>query len=207
MVACPGCRTEFRLASGGSGAAEANGEGVSERVVGRGERVSHVTHSYASRQGEKPAPSERLDEDDELPSVERQGPEPRRLWLRLAAALLLLVIVAVVALMNHTSTSVELAGSWRSKFVFVQFDVPCTYEFRPDGTFVDEHVDPATGLLVRFPGRYRVSGAEVTIQWQNGGFERAHVRATGPDTIEYTIVAHSDVGQVGAKANFVRVKR
>ena len=201
MAACPGCKTEFRPAPAGR-EGEAKGDGMSERVVGRGEPLGHL-----SRYHEEPTRSDWGIEDDELLSVIRPRPERRRLWLGVAAALVLLVIIAVSALVIHSGASVELDGSWRGKFVFVQFDIPCTYEFRPDGTFVDEHVDPATGALVQAPGRYRVSGAEVTIQWQNGGFERARVRETGPDNIEYTIVAHSDIDQVGAKATFVRVKR
>lgn len=209
LVACPGCGSEFCLAAASAGAegtppatGAAPTEAVSERLLTRSERLSRPSHY-----DEEPARADQGDEDDELPALGRRRPERRWLGWRGAAALVLLVLVAVVAWVIYTSPRVEVAGSWRGKFEFVQFDVPCTYEFRPDGTFVDEHVDPATGILGRFPGQYRVSGTYVTIQWLNGGFERAHVRATGLDSIEYTIVAHSDLDQVGAKVTFTRVKR
>lgn len=201
MVACPGCKTAFPLVTGGSSVDEANAEAVSERVLSRGARLDRLSHF-----DEEPARSDWGDEHDEFPALDRPRPR-RRLGLRVAAAFLFLGIIAIIFLVLDTGTPVDVAGTWNGKFVFLPFDLPCTYEFHPDGTFVDEHVDPATGILGRFPGRYRISGAEVSIEWQNGGFERARVRATGPDAIEYTIVAHSDFNQVGAKATFVRVKR
>jgi hypothetical protein len=119
------------------------------------------------------------------------------------ALLVLVVLCAIAAFVNDSNH--ELVGSWKGSFKFAFLgNVDCTYRFLQNGTMVDEHVDPDRGIPLRFRGRYTFAKGTVDIRWSNGGFERATVRRTGANSIEYVIVAHSDPAQIGGRATFNR---
>jgi hypothetical protein len=144
-------------------------------------------------------------DDDEN---EWSGPlEKRRHWrnFALSGGVLAGALLIVWALLRLAGGDTELVGSWKGTFRFAGLEIDCTYQFRADGTFVDEHVEPGIGILVRASGRYTYSNGRVRIHWDNGGFENASVRKTDANTIDYVIESHSDRAQIGGKATFRRV--
>jgi hypothetical protein len=130
------------------------------------------------------------------------------IFAALVGFVLVVVTVCAALWLYRSDPDVPLNGTWKGTFDFdIMNNIACTYRFNPDGTFVDEHVDPDTGVLVRATGHYTQAGGQVRIRWENGGFERATVRRTGDNSIEYVIVAHSDRAQVGGRATFSRLGR
>jgi len=150
-------------------------------------------------------------DDDDWPEIRRsvkKGRSKRLLLLALSGGFFALLVLVVCAILFFGRSDSAMVGSWKGTFQFAFMNnIDCTYRFRQDGTVVDEHVDPRTGFMVQGTGRYTFANGVVNIHWGDGEFERASVRRTGPNTIDYVIMAHSDGAQIGGKATFSRVAR
>jgi len=150
-------------------------------------------------------------DEDDWPEIRRSVKKERSkrsLVLALSGGFLALLVLVVGAILFVGRSDSAIVGSWKGTLQFaVMNDVDCTYRFHQDGTVVDEHVDPGTRLMIRAKGRYTFANGVVNIHWPDGEFERASVRRTGPNTIEYVILAHTDGAQIGGKATFSRVVR
>jgi hypothetical protein len=172
----------------------------------------HAADDYDDGQQRNSNPD---DADDDWPDfrrpIKKEGKRSRVLAVGGSIALLVLVICAILFFVRSRGDS-ALVGSWKGTFRFNVVQIDCVYHFRPDGTMVDEHIDPNTGVPTKAKGRYTVANGVVNIQWPRQGFERdtverATFRHTGPNSIEYVVVAHTDPQQVGAKVIFTRVAR
>ncbi len=210
-VACPGCLTVFNLPTGESVAADSIPRASATRPIAEATphkaapvEVTRLEVPAVNRFDDEPSVSRWPDDDDDWLTNDLARRVRRPVFRRFAVTLLFLLLAGMAVALILSRDKGDLVGSWRGKFQFAGFDLACVYEFRRDGTFVDEHVDPNLGVRVRFAGRYAVANGQVTITWFNGGFEQATFLHTAPDTIEYTIVAHTDLGQVGCRATFVR---
>jgi hypothetical protein len=148
------------------------------------------------------------DAADDWPDYDRpvKKTKSRRGLILALSGLALLVVVVGAVLYLDIGPEPELVGSWGGTFRFAGMKVDCKYQFRQDGTFVEEHMEK--GVMNSFPGRYKYANGRVTIRWDRGGFEMASVRRTGLNTIEYVILAHSDdPRQIGCKVTFSRLAR
>jgi hypothetical protein len=169
-------------------------------------------NDYDDRHPDKSSPDHA---DDDWPEFRRplkkKSKRSRMLAVGGGLALLVVVVCAVLFFFRSRGDS-ALVGSWKGTFRFNVVQIDCVYHFRPDGTMVDEHIDPRTGFPTKAKGRYTVANGVVSIQWprlgpEGAGFERAAFRHLGPNRIEYVVLAHSDPEQIGAKVTFERVAR
>ena len=118
---------------------------------------------------------------------------------------LLLCLISVVGGIIYTytqSTSAKLAGSWRGQFVLPGEKVDAIYTFNKDGTFRED--DVIAGRKRTSVGHWEVRDGQVEIEWDHGGFEIAVPRWIDDNTIEWHIVNHNDVAQIGSKTTLRR---
>jgi hypothetical protein len=147
------------------------------------------------------------DADDDWPDYDRPVKKTKRrrgLVLPLCGFALLVVVGATV---YFFTSEPDVTGTWRGTFRFAGVSIDCKYQFRPDGTFVDEHIEPGRGMKA-FRGRYKQENGRVTIHWAGDGVEIGSVRRTGLNTIEYVVLDHSeDFRQIGCRVTFRRIGR
>jgi hypothetical protein len=216
LFKCPACQAVFAIPADdkSDGQDDVNDRPRAPRTDGFGNggfsesplpggRPRHDPNSDA----QTASPSTWDDAGDDWPDYDRPVKKTKRrrgLVLPLCGFALLLVVGATV---YFFTSEPDVTGSWRGTFLFAGTSIDCKYHFRPDGTFVDEHIEPGRGMVAA-RGRYKQENGRVTIHWAGGGFEMASVRRTGLDTIEYVVLDHSeDFRQIGCRVTFRRIGR
>jgi hypothetical protein len=112
------------------------------------------------------------------------------------------VVLGVIAA-NNESTAAKLPGSWTGQFNILGQQVNTVYTFKKDGTFREESVDGLGNRQVA-DGRWRVKNGEVHIDWNQGGFEVATVHFLNQNTMDYRIINHNQLAQIGIGTTFKR---
>lgn len=156
----------------------------------------------------------RYDDDDDLDvSVKRkQARSNTTLFVMLGAGALGFIFFAVVvgiaslAVLGVFGKPVEekIVGSWKGRLERGGVASDHIYTFRKDGTFREEAFNLQGVRINVADGFWAFHDGEVEIDWHDGGFEDAVVRFIDDNTIEYRIVDHNDVGQIGTVMTFKR---
>jgi hypothetical protein len=150
------------------------------------------------------------DDFDDLP-IEKPGGNTGLVVLAVLAIIVLLLAcliggtVAGVLVWQANSTPAKLVGSWKGRARLGALDVDVIYTFNKDGTFHQDAIAINGRALPAAHGRWQWRDDQVDISWDRiGGFERATVTWVDSDTMNYRIVGHSDVGQIGMTTRFQR---
>jgi hypothetical protein len=98
----------------------------------------------------------------------------------------------------------KLHGSWKGRFVVQGKAIDVIYTFKKDGNFRQEEIDARGKVIGVVDGHWQVVDGEIEIDWNDGSFENAVVDWVDNNTMNYTIVEHSDQVQVGVIANLRR---
>jgi hypothetical protein len=145
------------------------------------------------------------DDDDDLDIRKpEKGNGKWLMWLAIVAVGIVLVAgvtggaILIVRSAAGDATAAKLPGSWKGQFAFPgQPPIDAVYVFERGGGFRQESLT-ALGQVEVVRGRWRVSLGEIVIDWDNGAIERATVTWTNDQTMEYKIVEHDDVVQIGS---------
>lgn len=118
---------------------------------------------------------------------------------------LIVCIVSAVSLgffaFNNDSTASKLPGSWKGQFIFAGRHLDSTYTFRRDGTLQEVNLD-GFGRRNVANGKWRVQNGQVHIDWNNGGIEVATVHWIDERTMDYHIIEHTELAQIGIGTTF-----
>lgn len=130
-------------------------------------------------------------------------------WLVAVVVVMLLLFVAgvgivAVVVLTRESTEQKLPGAWKGQFNFAGERIDSVYTFQENGNFREESFNLLTNQNNVSTGRWHANGQDIQIDWDNGGFEDAHITWIDDNTIEYHIVAHNDARQIGSKTKFQR---
>jgi hypothetical protein len=99
----------------------------------------------------------------------------------------------------------KLNGTWKGRLVLRGNERDDVYTFRKDGTLREEVFDLRGNIVQASEARWRFRDGKVEIDWPGGGgLEVATVRWIDDNTMEYQIVNHTDVVQIGMKMTFRR---
>ena len=102
------------------------------------------------------------------------------------------------------SPAAKLTGSWKTRFVIDGIATDHIYTFRKDGTFREEAFNLQGVRTHVNDGVWHVHGDEVVIDWNDGVFEEATLRWIDDNTIDYRIIDHKDVVQIGMNVTLRR---
>jgi hypothetical protein len=150
-------------------------------------------------------------DDDEYPSIEKPAGGAWTAGAVLAGAGIFLVLVLCVIgvivgirLTAGDSIAGKVEGTWKGRWTVHNQPLESVYTFRRDGTFREESFDLQGNRVNVAEARWRVRNGQIEIDWQNGGFEIAVVRILDANTLDYRIVDHNDVTQIGLSTTFKR---
>ena len=150
-------------------------------------------------------------EFDELDIRKKDGPTTTTVFVLLAAGgigLMLIVLCLGVAIVSFVgardATAAKLPGSWKGRWVLHGQVFDSTYTFKKDGSFREESFDLQGRRINVAGGRWHVRNGEIEIDWDQGGFEIATAHWIDDNTMNYHIVDHNDLAQIGITTAFKR---
>jgi len=151
------------------------------------------------------------DDDDELP-IRKKGGGNNTVLVILAVGGISLVLlacilagtIAAILAVSADATAAKIPGSWKARFDLPGLAIVSTYTFKKNGDFREEAFTPEGQFLHIADGRWQIRDGEIQIDWDNGSFERAVPTWIDDNTMEYRIVDHSDVVQIGLVTTFRR---
>jgi len=150
-------------------------------------------------------------EVDELSIRKKDGPTNTTLFVVLVAGgigLMLIVLCLGVAIVSFVgardATAAKLPGSWKGRWVLHGQVFDSTYTFKKDGSFREESFDLHGRRINVAGGRWHVRNGEIEIDWDQGGFEIATAHWIDDNTMNYHIVDHNDLAQIGITTAFKR---
>ncbi len=169
-------------------------------------RVTMVSENLSAHGMRRPR-----DDNDELPSIQKPGDGNQTLLILMAVGGIGLVLIGCLAVAGvgyflafNNSTQAKLAGAWKGRWTVHGQQMDSLYTFRRDGSFREESFNMQGIRLNIADGRWHLRNGEIEIDWDNGGFENATARWIDNNTIEYRIVEHNDMGQIGLTTTFRR---
>jgi hypothetical protein len=140
-------------------------------------------------------------------SIKRPSGSTSTGWIIAVVGLILVGmggIGVVVFYLTRDDTAQKLPGSWRGQFVFAGEHIDSVYTFQANGNFREESLNKITGQRNVSTGRWHANGRDIQIDWDGGGIEDARITWIDDNTLEYHIVDHDDVRQIGSKTKFQR---
>jgi hypothetical protein len=152
------------------------------------------------------------DEVDELSIRKKDGPTNTTLFVVLVAGgigLMLIVLCIGVGIVlfvvgARDATAAKLPGSWKGRWALGGQVFDSTYTFKKDGSFREESFDLQGRRINVSGGRWHFRNGAIEIDWDQGGFEIATAHWIDDNTMNYHIVDHSDVAQIGITTAFKR---
>ena len=152
------------------------------------------------------------DNDMDVPSIKKTGSNRTLLTLLIggAVAIVLLVclvsvgIVAIVHLQQRDAQPERFVGSWKGRFVLHGQPIDTIYSFNKDGSLREDSFDLQGRRIQGGVGRWRIRNGEVEIDWGQGGHEIATATFPNANTMNYRIVQHTDLPQIGMSTTFRR---
>jgi hypothetical protein len=162
--------------------------------------------------GERNREPEDDDEVDELSIRKKDRPTNTILFVMLAAGgigLMLIVLCLGVAIVSFVvpardATAAKLPGSWKGRWELRGQVFDSIYTFKKDGSFREESFDLQGRRINVADGRWHFRNGEIEIDWDQGGFEIATAHWIDDNTMNYHIVDHNDVAQIGITTAFKR---
>jgi hypothetical protein len=152
------------------------------------------------------------DDDFEVPSIEKPRGNPTAILLVVGgvAALVLLLcligggVVGFLGLRDQPSPD-QFVGKWKGRIVLRGQALDTIYTFNKDGTMREDSFDLQGRRVQGGGGRWRIRNGEVEIEWgQGGGVEIATANFPNANTMNYQIIEHTDVAQIGMSTTFRR---
>jgi hypothetical protein len=104
----------------------------------------------------------------------------------------------------HDATAAKLPGSWKGRWILHGQVFDSTYTFQKDGSFREESFDLQGRRINVADGRWHFRNGEIEIDWDQGGFEIATAHWIDDNTMNYHIVDHNDLAQIGITTAFKR---
>jgi hypothetical protein len=154
------------------------------------------------------------DDDFELPSIKKKGRDYLPLYLLTAGGLVLFLIASAVVVIlvvafnkSNEPTATRIIGAWKGQFVLNGQPLDFVFTFNKDGSLRQDGFDLRGRRLPELAGggRWRIRDGDVEIDWDgNGGRERATVRWIDDNAMEYRIIQHTEVVQIGMETTFRR---
>jgi hypothetical protein len=154
----------------------------------------------------------RRDKDDDDVSIRKKSSNTLLILLAVGGVGLVLLMcvtaigIGVAVALLRDDTASKLPGSWKGRFQIGNVALDTVYTFNADGTFREQTTVPfGRGVRVEVTdGRWQFRDGKVEINWNRGTVEKAVVVFTDPNTMNYRIVEHTDIIQVGASTTFRR---
>lgn len=151
------------------------------------------------------------DKDDPLSIKKKPGDYAKPILL--VGALIVILVALVVCIVggvilgtfaaNSELTAAKLPGAWRGQFNIPGRQINTVYTFKRDGTLREESVD-GFGQRNVADGKWRVRNGQIHIDWNRGGIEVATVHWLNNNTMDYRIIEHTDLVQIGIGTTFRR---
>jgi hypothetical protein len=153
------------------------------------------------------------DEDLDKLDIRKKGSSSNTiLFVLVAGSGIALVLIAVCLgggivsfiVGARDATAAKLPGSWNGRWVLHGQVFDSTYTFKKDGSFREESFDLQGRRINVADGRWHFRNGEIEIDWDQGGFEIATAHWIDDNTMNYHIVDHNDLAQIGITTAFKR---
>jgi hypothetical protein len=153
------------------------------------------------------------DEDFDKLDIRKKGSASKTtVFVLLAAGGIGLMLIAVCLGVGNVSffvgardaTAAKLPGSWKGRWVLHGQVFDSIYTFKKDGSFREESFDLQGRRINVAGGRWHFRNGAIEIDWDQGGFEIATAHWIDDNTMNYHIVNHNDLAQIGITTAFKR---
>jgi hypothetical protein len=112
-------------------------------------------------------------------------------------------VVGVILAARGPAQPDQFVGAWKGRFTLHGQPTDVIYRFEKSGRLHEEDYDPQGRLLHVGGGQWRFRGGRIIIDFERGT-EVAEAILADDNTINYRIINHTDLAQVGLTTTFRR---